>query len=208
MSSIVSDEQITFLLQPYEVTVDRSLCEKVRTYLDLLLLWNRTIALTTVTDPKDILRFHFGESFFAAEVLGLDQGRLADLGSGAGFPGLALKIIRPGLDVTLIESNGRKAAFLSEVCRRLDLSHVKVAKVRMEDVAREEAYEFSTARALGSFKCSLAWSKTHLGPAGRAILWVGADDAEDIARCDDWSWLAPIHIPGSDRRVILSGSPK
>jgi 16S rRNA (guanine527-N7)-methyltransferase len=208
MNSIITDWQIASLLQPYRVIPDSVMCEKIRAYVNLLLLWNRRIALTTVTEVDEIIRFHFGESFFAAEVLGLDQGRLADLGSGAGFPGLALKIIRPALDVTLIESNGRKVAFLSEVCRRLDLSTVKAIRTRMEDVAKEEVYDFSTVRALGSFKESLVWSKFHLDPAGRAIFWVGAHDAADIVKRADWRWLEPIHIPGSDRRLVLSGSPK
>jgi 16S rRNA (guanine527-N7)-methyltransferase len=206
MSSQVTDDRIALLLREYGVNPDSQLCEKIRSYLDLLVLWNRKISLTTVTDVDEILRFHFGESFFAAAALGLDQGRLADLGSGAGFPGLALKMVRPGLDVTLIESNGRKAAFLSEVCRRLDLQATSVVKSRMEDVAKDEVYDFATARALGSFKESLTWSRMHLGPAGRAIFWVGADDAADISKVDNW--IEPIHISGSDRRLILAGSPK
>ena len=79
--------------------------EKVAQYMQLLLEWNQSFSLTSVTNPSEILSRHFGESMFATSIVPIRQGRLADVGSGAGFPGLAIKIMRPELDVVLIEPN-------------------------------------------------------------------------------------------------------
>src|SRR5579863_1760181 len=120
-------------LEPYGVALGGNLrADKITAYISLLLRWNKAISLTTVTDPGEILRFHFGESLFASSFLDLKNGRLADVGSGAGFPGLPLAMANQSLNVTLIESNAKKAAFLSEVTRSLELQDVTVARSRME----------------------------------------------------------------------------
>jgi len=121
-----SHEIIRSILAPYGQTVDREISGKIRIYMDLIELWNRKISLTAVTDPQDILRFHFGESIYPLQFLGIERGRLADVGSGAGFPGLAIKIFRPDLEIVLIEPNRKKCAFLAEVARSLELSSVEV----------------------------------------------------------------------------------
>ena len=97
------------------------------------------MSLTTVTNPNEILKFHFGESLFAAPAAQISDGRLADVGSGAGFPGLAIRILVEPLEVMLIESNTKKAAFLSEVSRELCLKDVEVFRGRMENFAGTNA---------------------------------------------------------------------
>ena len=104
----------------------------VREYVSLLLMWNQSISLTTVTDPDEIISRHFGESMFAAKLISVENCRLADVGTGAGFPGLPLKILSPTLDLVLIESNKKKYAFLSEVVRSLGLKSVEVLPERFE----------------------------------------------------------------------------
>ncbi len=111
----LSNSLIESTLRPYGVAIESEVADKIRAYVALLLKWNKAISLTTVTDPVEILKFHFGESIFAAAVANLVRSRLADVGSGAGFPGSPLAIVVPSLDVTLIESNAKKCAFLSEV---------------------------------------------------------------------------------------------
>ena len=173
------------------------------------MLWNRKISLTTVTDPLEILRFHIGESLFAASAVPIRDGRLADVGSGAGFPGLPLRMLLPELDLTLIESNSKKAAFLAEAARTLDLDHVWVLRSRMEQVDSSIApFQFTTSRALGHHDEFLAWSRSRLKEGGKVILWVGEEDAEAIRQKLGWLWRKPIHIPGSRRRCLLVGSPR
>src|ERR1700733_5078334 len=110
----ISIDRMDELLRPYGVLVDAHLFELITIYMSTLRQWNQKISLTAVTEPSKILNFHFGESLFAGSEVDIHEGRLADVGSGAGFPGLALAMANPRLFVTLIDSNSKKAAFLSE----------------------------------------------------------------------------------------------
>ena len=102
----LTDEIIRKTLLEYGFSsADDTFRERVRRYIEILARWNKVISLTRVMEPLDILRFHFGESLFAVENVPIREGRLADVGTGAGFPGLALGMAVPKLKVTLIESN-------------------------------------------------------------------------------------------------------
>lgn len=203
----LSASEILNALEPYGAAVAPATADKIRAYITLLLKWNRSISLTTVTDPAEIIRFHFGESIFAASALKFTESRLADVGTGAGFPGLPLVLAVPGLDVTLIESNTKKCAFLSEVIRALNLPNVTVFRGRMEEFPPGSAnFDFITARALGQFDDLLKWSLTHLVPKGKVVLWLGDDDARKLSRAPGWTWDRPMLIPGSRQRYLLVGS--
>src|SRR5713101_6682500 len=99
---------------------------QIQQYIEILLAWNEKVNLTAIRDPLEILYRHFCESMYASVAVPVENGRLADVGSGGGFPGLALKIIRPNLDVFLVESNIKKVAFLAEVIRELGLRGAQV----------------------------------------------------------------------------------
>src|SRR2546430_10893682 len=90
---------------------------QIQQYIKILLAWNDKINLTAIRDPLEILYRHFCECMFAGSSVPMERGRLADAGTGAGLPVLPLKILRPGLQVFLIESNLKKATFLAEVIR-------------------------------------------------------------------------------------------
>ena len=128
----LSDGKIAAALAPYGVAPSRDLCSAIRDYTVLLLRWNQRIGLTAIKDPASILARHFGESLFAASAVPLRSRRLVDVGSGAGFPGLALKLVLPETEVTLIEANAKKAAFLAEVIRTLRLRGVRLLRERTE----------------------------------------------------------------------------
>ncbi len=149
---MLSIPEIREFLLPYGVTLDDQTIEKVRTYLSLLLMWNKKISLTALEDPREIIQMHFGESF-AAINLGPILGRLADVGTGAGFPGLPLKLISPSIEAVLIEPNQKKCAFLHEVVRTLDLTDVEIFRGRFEDyplpVAQSSPPQPNAARPLG-----------------------------------------------------------
>ena len=205
----LTDEVIANTLEAYAVRTDHDLCEKIRTYISTLLLWNRKISLTTVTEPLEILRFHFGESFFGASVMPIREGRLADVGSGAGFPGVPLKMLAPDLDLTLIESNAKKCAFLAEIVRKIQIEKVNVLHSRAQDILESAGrFDFVAARALGHHRDLLEWAISHLGQDGKVLLWLGEEDTSDISRVPGWLWASPILIPGSRGRYILAGSPK
>jgi len=206
---MTSDSQIQKVLSRYGFSAGTAVCEGIRSYTALLVRWNQKISLTTVTDPDRILAFHFGESLFAVENVPIKFGRLADVGSGGGFPGIPLAMASPELEVTLVESNAKKSAFLSEVVRTLKLARVAVVKSRMEDLPpNSNGFDFVTARAVGHHEDLLSWSRKALIRDGKLVLWISAPDATKISSDPTWSWRHPIPIPGSRDRVLLIGTPK
>jgi 16S rRNA (guanine527-N7)-methyltransferase len=201
---VISDAQITLGLAPYGVAPDDRLCRQIRDYISLLVLWNQRISLTTVIEPEEMIRFHFGESLFALSKVPIQHGRLADVGSGAGFPGIPIGMFVPDLDVTLIEANLKKAVFLSEVIRELGLLNTRVLRSRMTDV-QGDPFDFVTARAIGSRE-ELVRSSRLLIRSGKLILWIGEDDAALVMRDAGWTWRDPVRIPASRRRALLIGT--
>ncbi len=182
--------------------------ELIERYIELLLLWNRKINLTSLTSRREILERHFGESIFALPLVPMAGGRLADVGSGAGFPGLALKIACPEMRVVLVEANHKKAAFLGEVKRSLGLGGVEIVCARIEQLAAQPGFvDFVSARAVGNLPKILLWSLRALPPRGKLVLWLGFDEAIRVAKTADWLWGIPVIIPGSRRRVLLIGEP-
>jgi 16S rRNA (guanine527-N7)-methyltransferase len=196
------------LLAPYGVEASDLLCDQIHTYMALLLEWNQRISLTTVTDPAQIVRFHFGESMFAASAVPIRNGRLADVGSGAGFPSIPLSMVNEAIISVPIESNSKKSTFQSEISRRLSLPNVHPYRGRMEDLpAQQENFNWIVARALGMHRELIAWAESSLGHDGKLVLWLGADDVAEISKCDRWVWREPVKIPDSDRRFLLVGEP-
>jgi 16S rRNA (guanine527-N7)-methyltransferase len=180
----------------------------IGTYVALLKKWNQIVPLTSIKDDADVVARHFGESLFAASLLPMDRGRLADVGSGGGFPGLPLKIAFRELQTTLIETNVKKCAFLKEIRAALDLSGVEIVRKRYEDFgATPSSFGFVCCRALGGYKRLLQWSRGVLKPDGHVVLWLGIEDANLLCRTKNWRWSLPVSIPESRRRVILTGKP-
>ena len=191
-------------LAPFGVEVDDRLAAQVSRYMETLLFWNQKVNLTAVTEPREILTRHFGESMFGAQFLSRPEGVLGDVGSGAGFPGLALKLASPALHLKLIEPTIKKAVFLSEVVRALELNGVEVVKERTERI-RGLGADVVTARAVGELAGLLGWARDAVFEGGQVLLWLGAEDAERARGTAGWEWAGPAAIPLSGQRVVLSG---
>ncbi len=199
-------DEIALALAPYGAKISDQQLTAIRTYTSKLIFWNQSVNLTALTDPLEIVARHFGESIFAASVLPLQFGRLADVGSGAGFPGLPLKIAFPGLGVVLLESNIKKCAFLAEIQRTLSLEQVEIVRSRYEEFPAEpNTFDFICSRALGDYRRLLRWAQRTLKKDGRMVLWLGTDDSILIGRTKGWIWDLPARIPESKRRVLLVG---
>src|SRR6201997_5586919 len=121
----LSAEAISKALREFQLEISPDQVALIQRYIALLLKWNDKVNLTAIRDPLEILYRHFCESMFGAAVIPVEKCRLADVGSGGGFPGLPMKIIRPELDLVLIESNIKKATFLTEVVRELGFYSVR-----------------------------------------------------------------------------------
>lgn len=145
---------------------------------------NTSVNLTAITEPADIAHKHFLDSWtaFAARTW-TGRERVIDVGSGAGFPGLALRIAKPALRVTLVESVGKKARFLEEIAALLGLSDVEVRNERAEALGRErrDQYDIATARAVGSLAQVIEYLVPFIRIGGDAIVWKGRLDQEMAA---------------------------
>ncbi len=181
----------------------------ISTYIDILLRWNTRINLTAIRNPEEIVIRHFGESFFCAQKLA--AGHLApgssviDLGSGAGFPGLPIKIFAPEISLTLIESKQKKVAFLREVVRSLNLSDATVFPGRAEEFIPSSPNNLVTFRAVERFAAILPIALRLPGPEGSLALLIGEDQIKSAHELSPGTlWHSPIPIPLSQRRVLLT----
>src|ERR1700689_4138075 len=148
----LSDEAILSALAEFGMTASYKQVQQIQQYISILLQWNDKINLTAIRDPREILYRHFCESMYATVAVPVENGRLADVGSGGGFPGLPMKILRPDLQLFLIESSIKKATFLAEVSRDLELTDVRVLVNRYEDVSEDVIpLDYACSRALGEF---------------------------------------------------------
>ena len=205
---VLTPELMTSWLAPFGISLAAQQFQQIQKYISLLLLWNQKISLTSIENPQEIVSRHFGESFFASKFIENHRCRLADVGSGAGFPGLALKIVLPELQVSLIEQDTRKATFLNEVIRLLDLTDTRVYRTPYETLPPEFAeIDAISARAVGNHKSLLKWAAPRLSSSGRVMLWLGAEDSVRISQSSGWRWDLPHALPNSKNRILLIGSP-
>jgi 16S rRNA (guanine527-N7)-methyltransferase len=202
-----SSETIRRALGEFQLVADNLQVSQIQQYMKLLLLWNDKVNLTAIREPIEILYRHFCECMFAATAAPFQKGRLADIGSGGGFPGIPLKIMCPELEVFLVESNVKKATFLAEVVRDLQLTNTRVLVSRYEELGEEVApLDFVCSRAVGEFRTFLDWAHSEQVSAGQAVLWIGGRDLEQAQGVAGWKWREPIPIPQSLRRFLLVGS--
>jgi 16S rRNA (guanine527-N7)-methyltransferase len=205
----LSADIIRRALAGFQVTVSDLQVSQIQQYMTILLAWNDKVSLTAIRDPVEILHRHFCESMYAAVSVPVENGRLADVGSGGGFPGLPLKILRPELDVFLVESNVKKATFLAEAVRELGLGGARVLVSRYEELGEEVTpLDVVCSRAVGEFGPFLAWAGSPRVAARQAILWIGGRDSEEIQKIEGWNWREPIPVPQSLRRFLLVGTRK
>ncbi len=217
--------RIAELLEPFfadgrgQSLRDAELTE-ISAYLDLLLRWNARINLTAIRGPQEIVTRHFGESFFAAQQLfparnkptafsasqSAQQFSLADLGSGAGFPGIPIKLWAQQVSLTLFEANHKKAVFLREVCRALKLNDADVENLRAEETGGA-AFTAVTMRAVERFADVLPTAGKLVAVGGRlALLISAAQVAMTKSTLPQFHWDEPLPIPLSKSRVCLIGT--
>lgn len=157
------------------------LAPRLLDYLALLDQWNHAYNLTAVRDPREMVSRHLLDSLSILPWVPAGALALADLGSGAGLPGVVLALARPDLAVTLVESNGKKARFLREVVRQLGLANVRVAQSRAEQLDEPGAYGCITARALGTLAQLVQFGGDLLQPGGQLLAMKGQYPADEIA---------------------------
>ncbi|HEV8695842.1 MAG TPA: 16S rRNA (guanine(527)-N(7))-methyltransferase RsmG [Lysobacter sp.] len=187
-----------------ELGLDRALSEPLLAYLALLARWNQAYNLTAVRDPREMVGKHLLDSLAMhsyVDAIARAGGALADLGTGPGLPGIPLAIVKPGLRVTLVESNGKKARFLREAVRQLGLNGVRVVESRIEAVNEPGAYDAITARALATLPLILELGGHLLKPGGALLAMKGVYPADEVAALPaGWAVTGshPLRVPGLD----------
>lgn len=180
---------------------------KFETYLALLLKWNARLNLTAVREPAVIVRRHFIESIQCAQALprlGAEPA-LLDFGSGAGFPGIPIAICRPEIRVTLAESQGKKAAFLSEAVRSLELN-ADVFYGRVEEMPQTKTFSAVTLRAVDKMAEACKIAVARIAPGGWIVLFATeGTEAELKAILPAIHWKTKLHIPGLEKGGLLMG---
>lgn len=168
--------------------------DALEAHYQLLLRWNRVLNLTSIRDVREAVERHYCESLFLAERLPPGALRIADLGSGAGFPGFPIAVYRPDCTVTLVESHQRKAVFLREASRKV--ANLRVVAQRAEEV--REAFDFAVSRAVsyGDLVPSLGTLALH------AALLTGAEEPPDRL---GFAWDEAVRLPSGGQRFLRIG---
>ncbi|MBD8528008.1 16S rRNA (guanine(527)-N(7))-methyltransferase RsmG [Pseudomarimonas arenosa] len=181
-----------------ELGLDPAAADALRRYLDLLARWNQTYNLTAIRDPAEMVSKHLLDSLSIATEF--DQQRLVDIGSGAGLPGIPLALACPHLRVTMVESAGKKARFMREAVRQLDLgARVDVVEGRAEALDRPGQYDRLSARALGTLTQLLDLGGHLLQPGGLLLAMKGKYPDDELAALPSGYRLLdsrPLAVPG------------
>lgn len=205
---------LTSLLHNFGLYLSEDQSRLMTVYLDELWDWNMKINLTGLSSKEQIITDLLVDSLIPSRFLP-DEGRLLDLGSGAGIPAIPLKISKPSLIMDLVESNSKKVGFLRHVIRLAKLSKISVIQGRIEDshnLLHPEGYHVITSRALAHLSQVLAWCGLHLTTGGHLVTFFGKDydqtlkESSEVIADHGLSLIRtiPYILPGKDfKRHIL-----
>jgi len=200
------------MLAPWGVVLDSKTLERLEWLAGELLRWNRTHNLTAITDPLEIREKHLADSLTLLPFIDKGQ-RLLDLGSGAGFPALPLKMARPDLEVVSVDAVGKKVAFQRHVARTLGLSGFTAMHGRAEELPTtplcRSGFDIVTARALGSLGLLAALAAPLLAQGGRLIAMKGAEGESELAATqEELATLGFVCTERHELRLPVSGAER
>ena len=156
---------------------------KFEEYMKLLLEWNEKINLTAITEKEDVILKHFKDSLTIEEFIPV-SAKVIDVGTGAGFPGLPIKIVREDISLTLLDSLNKRIKFLDEVVSQLELKDVKTIHSRAEDAGQDkeyrERYDIATSRAVANLSTLLEYLMPFVKVGGSVICMKGPNIEEEL----------------------------
>ena len=208
-------ETLTSQAKELGMKVTPEQAQQFQTYMELLLEWNEKINLTSITEPDQVVEKHFLDSMTLLLWKKLKQGaKVIDVGTGAGFPGIPLKILRPDVDLTLLDGTMKRLNFLGEVCTALKLSARRVHKRAEEaglDKTMRERYDLATARAVALLNVLAEYCLPLVKMKGYFIAMKGpgaaqeleeAENALDILGAGEPEVMA-LTLPGGEERNLV-----
>jgi len=182
--------KIAPLCREFGVEITSDISQKLNLYGNLLLEWNEKINLTAIKEPEEVLFKHFYDCilFFKNVELPPDA-TLVDVGTGAGFPGMVLKIVRPDLKITLLDSLNKRLIFLNDVIEKLGLKGIETLHMRAEEAGKSkkcrEKYDFATARAVANLPVLLEYCTPLVKVGGTFVAMKGPSAAEEVGLCEN-----------------------
>lgn len=196
-------ERIAARCAEFGITLDKDLTARLNTYGNMLIEYNDHINLTAITEPDDVLYKHFLDCILFFKAVNPENGAsVIDVGTGAGFPGMVLKIVRPDLRVTLLDSLNKRLAFLDDVKSALGLDGITTLHMRAEDAGKSpehrEKFDIACARAVTAMPKLAEYCLPLVKKGGRLVAMKGPSAAEETAAA-----INAIHLLGGSKPVII-----
>ncbi len=197
-------EEIAPLCSEFGVELTDEIKNNLNAYGNLLLEWNEKMNLTAIKEPKEVLYKHFYDCILFFKNVDIPpNASVVDVGTGAGFPGMVLKIVRPDLKVTLLDSLNKRLNFLNEVINSLGLKGIKTVHSRAEDGGKNplyrEKFQIATARAVASMPVLLEYCLPFVQKGGQFVAMKGPGALEELKACDNC-----LKILGGDKPQIFT----
>ena len=184
----------------FGITPDAKAVERLKTYFEYLEERNRVMNLTAISGTEDVARLHFLDCAALLKVCDFEDKKVIDVGTGAGFPGMVLKTVQPGMDITLIDSLNKRIDFLSEVCNKLALDGVQCVHARAEEIPEERraAYDIAVSRAVARLGTLCELCLPYLRVGGVFIAMKGPDCDTEVEEAK-----SAMHLLGAQLKDIV-----
>lgn len=196
-----------------EITPEQS--EKLQILMDFMLEYNKNVNLTRITEPEEVIEKHYIDSILPLKLFSVPRGTsIVDIGTGAGFPSLPMKIYRPDLKFTLIDSLGKRITYLNLACEKLGIS-CETLHARSEEAARNkkyrEAFDFATARAVAALNVLCEWCLPYVKKEGYFLALKGAEGENEVENAKNaieklggsLENAIKYQLPGGDKRCLV-----
>ena len=182
------------------ITPDAKAVERLKTYFEYLEERNRVMNLTAISGTEDVARLHFLDCAALLKVCDFEDKKVIDVGTGAGFPGMVLKTVQPGMDITLLDSLNKRIDFLSEVCNKLALDGVQCVHARAEEIPEERraAYDIAVSRAVARLGTLCELCLPYLRVGGVFIAMKGPDCDMEVEEAK-----SAMHLLGAQLKDIV-----